>query len=92
MIEVEDRFEDNNLYFVTSIYMNAYLLSKGFEIEKTGILHNGKVALFYKNTDKLHKAMADYRNNKELSNFVTNYLKVKDIINLHKEGDNNTAI
>ncbi len=86
---MEDR---QGLYFISSIYLNAYILSKGFEIEKTGILDNCKVALFYKKSDKLFNAIQEYKDNKELGEFVTCYLKVKDIINLHKWGDTDTTI
>lgn len=76
--------EDKELYFVTSIYMNAYLLSKGFEIEKTARLDNGKVALFYKKSNELFEAIDEYKANEELKNFVNCYLKIKDIISMHK--------
>lgn len=80
--------EDNRLYFITSIYLNAFLLSKDFKVEKTSVLDSGKVALFYADTEELHRAIEDYKNNKELTDFVTSYLKVKDIIRLHKQSNN----
>ncbi len=72
--------EDNKLYFVTSIYLNSYLLMKGFKLEKTAKLDNNKIAFFYDDTIELHNAIKEYKDNKDLSEFVTQYLKVKNII------------
>lgn len=73
------------LYFITSIYLNAYLLSKGFEVDKTAKLNSGKVALFYKKSDELFEAIDEYKANRELSEFVNSYLQVKSIMQLHRQ-------
>ena len=75
--------DEQGLYFISSIYLNAYILSKGFKTEKIAKLDSGKVALFYKKSDELFNAIDNYKDNKELGDFVTCYLKVKNIINLH---------
>ena len=79
--------EKKELYFVTSIFLNSYLLSKDFEIVKTAKLNNNKVALFYENVDELHEAIAEYKVNAELKEFVAQYHNVRAIINMY-DNDN----
>ena len=81
--------ERKELYFVTSIFLNSYLLSKGFEITKTAKLDSMKVAIFYKNTDELHQAIIDYKENTELKAFVSQYHNVRNIINMYLKDDDN---
>ena len=46
-----------------------------------------KVAIFYKNTDELHQAIAEYKENTELKAFVAQYHNVRNIINMY-DNDN----
>ncbi|MEY8417073.1 DUF5659 domain-containing protein [Tissierella praeacuta] len=73
------------LYFVTSLYLNAYLLTKDFEIVKTARLDNNKVALFYKESEDLHREIERFRNNYELKEFITQTKRVQDLIRIHKQ-------
>ncbi|MSU01391.1 DUF5659 domain-containing protein [Tissierella pigra] len=82
---MEEKREKSELYFVTSPYLNAYLLSKGFEMQRVAKLDNEKIALFYKNTDELHNCIKEYRANKELYNYISGYRKVIDMFRLFKQ-------
>lgn len=82
---MEEKREKSDLYFVTSTYLNAYLLAKGFEMVKTAKLDNNKVALFYKNTDELHDAIKEYREHRELKEFVSQLKNVQGIIRMHRQ-------
>lgn len=75
--------EEKRLYFVTSIYLNAFLLSKDFEVIKTAKLDSGKVALFYNNSDELHEAIAEYKINEEIKGFVNKLHDVRDMIRVY---------
>ena len=77
--------EKNKLYFVTSIYLNAFLLAKDFEVIKTARLDSGKVALFYVNSDELHEAITGYKNNVEIKGFVTKLHDVRDMIRVYTQ-------
>lgn len=81
---MEKKETENKLYFVTSIYLNSYLLSKGFELVKTAKLDSGKVAIYYKDTNELHQAIAKYRDNMEIKDFVTELRNVQQIVRMHK--------
>lgn len=80
----KNRFEDNNLYFVTSIYLNSFLLMKNFQLNKTAKLDSGKIGFFYDDTEELHQAIEEYKDS-EFPEFVTQYLKVKSIISSFEE-------
>lgn len=81
---MEDR-EYTKQYFVTSIYLNSYLLMKSFQLNKTAKLdYSGKIGFFYDDTEELHKAIDEYKDS-EFQEFVTQYLKVKTIISSHQE-------
>ncbi|HHV25987.1 MAG TPA: hypothetical protein GXX63_02185 [Tissierellia bacterium] len=70
-------------YFITSIYLNSFLLMRGFKLNKTSKLDNRKIAFFYDDTEELHKSIQEYKNS-EFPGFVTQYLKVKTIISSHE--------
>ncbi|WP_313757169.1 DUF5659 domain-containing protein [Tissierella sp.] len=80
---MEEKREKAELYFVTSLYLNAWLLSQGFEMIKTAKLDNNKVALFYVNTDELNNAIKEYRQNNELKEFVSQLKNVQEIVRMH---------
>lgn len=82
---MEEKREKAELYFVTSTYLNAWLLSQGFEMIKTAKLDNNKVALFYVNTDELHNEIANYRENAELKEFVSKLKDVQNIVRMHRQ-------
>ena len=77
--------QEKKLYFVTSIYLNAFLLSKGFEVNKTAKLDSGRVALFYNNSDELHEAIAEYKVNEEIKGFVNKLHIVRDMIRVYTQ-------
>lgn len=83
--------EDKNkrgMYYITSIYMNAYLISKGFEVVKTEkVIEHGKekIGFFYKNTDDIQETIQEFKENEELQNYITNMLKVRSTIYLQKK-------
>ena len=74
---------ENKLYFVTSIYLNAFLLSKDFEVIKTAKLDSGRVALFYLDSDELHETIAEYKVNVEIKSFVNKLHDVRDMIRVY---------
>lgn len=82
-IEIEDKPE-KKYYFVTSIFLNAYLQMKGFKIVKTSKLDNGKIAFFYNNVKELHQTMKEYKENVELKEFVCQYHNVLNVIKAYR--------
>ena len=72
--------QNNNDYYVVSIYTNAYLLSKGFRtkrIEKSK--DTGKVILYYQDCNDLRNTIREYQNNWDLQDFIRGLKEIKTI-------------
>lgn len=68
------------LYQVTDIYLNAYLLADNFECKKVEVIKESgrdKVAFCYLDNKELRAAIVDYRENDWLKKYIDRYLLTK---------------
>lgn len=68
-----------NMYYNRNLYVAAWLKSKGFEIKKI-TEENGKVAFWFDKSEELFKAVKEYRQSKELDNFVGQIYEVRKLM------------
>lgn len=62
---------------VTDLYLNAYLLAKGFEMKDIDVIElDGRETVFfvYENEEDLVAAIEEYRDDKFIKDFVSKYL------------------
>jgi Domain of unknown function (DUF5659) len=67
---------------ILSINLASYLLAKGFKYEKTGVLENeGRKSLYlvFEETPEIAEAIKDYKNDKFLKEFGSNFKKLKTL-------------
>ena len=68
---------DNELFYVFSINLIAYLRSVGIYREKVTLSETGKKAYWYKNSAELQNAIQEYKENFKLQQFVKALRKIK---------------
>lgn len=71
----------DKLFYIVSIYTNAYLYSIGFRsVKKEKSEETGKVILFYEDTAELREAIKQYQSNYVLQDFIRGLKEIKGII------------
>ncbi|MGF7057206.1 DUF5659 domain-containing protein [Brassicibacter mesophilus] len=71
--------EKRDDYWVTSKFINSYLISNGFKHNKVEKVGN-KIGFFYPKNNELFAAIKAYKENEEIRKLVHNYHVVNDLI------------
>lgn len=70
----------DNLYYLMSLNVIAYVKMKGFKVVKTEKTDNNRVKYWFEDNIQLQQAITDYKNNKELKEFIKLLKETKDEI------------
>lgn len=72
--------EEKREYYVKSMFLNAYLMSKGIKYNRIDKLEDNKLVFYYDANDELFAAINRYKEDKAMKDFVHNYNIVRDLL------------
>lgn len=70
----------DNLYYLMSLNVIAYIKMKGFKVDHIEKTDNKRIKYWFKNSEQLQQTIQRYKDNKELKEFVRLLKETKDEI------------